>query len=661
MSDELCINTIRVLSADVVQKANSGHPGAPMGMSPMAHLLWSKFMKYNPANPHWFNRDRFVLSNGHACALQYVMLHLAGYEEWTMDELKRFRQLDSKTPGHPENHIVHGGIEVTTGPLGQGLANAVGLAIAEANYAAVYNKPDFELFNNYTYVFTGDGCLQEGVSSEACSLAGHLGLKRLIVLYDDNHITIDGETDLSFTEDVIKRYESYGWNTIVVKDGDHDLKGIEAAIAQAQKSDKPTLIKVRTTIGFGSSKQGTEKVHGSPLGGDELKSVKTKFGFNPEEFFLIPNEVKERYAQKKAEGAELEKKWNELFNKYAAAYPKEAAEIKRRFSGQLPEGWKSLLPTFKPEDPAKATRQFSQTVINAVAKALPDMIGGSADLNPSNLTYMECSTDFQAATPQGRNVRFGVREHGMAAICNGLSAYGGVVAYCATFLNFIGYAMGAVRLSAVSQFGVIYVMTHDSIGLGEDGPTHQPIETLPMLRATPDLVAIRPADGNETSGAYAVAIEHRHKPTVIALGRQNVPNIKGTSIDGVYKGAYVVGNTVDQPQLILVGSGSELQLCTGAAEKLKDVKVRVVSMPSWEMFKDQSMEYKKSVFPDGVPILAVEAAGAFGWREYAHAAVAMTTFGASGPANAVFAKFGFTVDNVVNKANDLLKFYSNFF
>jgi len=376
------------------------------------------------------------------------MLHLTGYEEFTMDELKRFRQLDSKTPGHPENHIVKWGIEVTTGPLGQGLSNAVGLAIAEAHYAAIYNKPEFELFSNYTYVFCGDGCLQEGVTSEACSLAGHLGLKKLILFYDDNKITIDGETELSFTEDVNKRFESYGWNTITVKDGDHDLKSIEEAIAQAYKSDKPTMIKVRTTIGFGSSKQGTEKVHGSPLGADDVKSVKQKLGFNPEETFVIPNDVKGLYAKKKLEGIEAEKNWNQLFEKYAAAYPEQAAEIKRRFSGQLPEGWKKALPTFKPEDAAKATRQFSQAVINAVGKVIPDLFGGSADLNPSTLSYLDCSIDFQKHSPQGRNVRFGVREHGMASICNGLAAYGGVIPYCATFLNFIGYAMGAVRLSA---------------------------------------------------------------------------------------------------------------------------------------------------------------------------------------------------------------------
>jgi transketolase len=437
------------------------------------------------------------------------------------------------------------------------------------------------------------------------------------------------------------------------------LKAIEEAVAQAHKSNKPTIIRVRTTIGFGSSKQGTEKVHGNPLGADDVKSVKTKLGFNPEESFVIPNEVRDVYIKKKAEGILLEKKWNELFEKYAAAHPQLAAEIKRRFSGQLPEDWKKVLPTYKPEDPAKATRQFSQTVINSLGKVLPELIGGSADLNPSTLTYLDCSIDFQEKTPQGRNLRFGVREHGMAAICNGLAAYGGIIPYCSTFLNFIGYAMGAVRLTAISRFGVIYIMTHDSIGLGEDGPTHQPIETLPMLRATPDLVLIRPADGNETSGAYANAVEHRHRPTVIALSRQSLPNIKGTSIEGVYKGAYAVGNIEDKPQLILVASGSEVHLCTGAADKLKDVKVRVVSMPSWELFKAQPIEYQRSVFPEGVPVLAVEAAGSFGWREYAHAAVAMTTFGASGPAPAVFAKFGFTVDNVVNKSHELLKYYSN--
>jgi len=659
MSDERCINTIRVLAADVVQKANSGHPGAPMGMAPLAHKLWTKYLKYNPANPKWFGRDRFVLSNGHACALQYVMLHLTGYEEFTMDQLKQFRQLHSKTAGHPENILVNGGIEVSTGPLGQGLSNAVGFAIAQTHLAAAYNKPDFPIINNHVYVFTGDGCLQEGITSEASSLAGHLGLKNLIVFYDDNHITIDGETELSFTEDVVKRYQAYGWHTIVIEDGNSNWDAIDAAVHEAHKSDRPTLIKVRTTIGFGSKKQGTEGVHGSPLGAEDIVQVKKKFGFDPEQFFHIPAEVHEVYGKKKAEGAELEKQWNELFEKYSHAHPELASELKRRIEGKLPEGWKSVLPTYKPEDPAKATRQFSQTVINALGKILPELVGGSADLNPSTLSYITASKDFQKETPEGRNIRFGVREHGMAAICNGLAAYGGFIPYGATFLNFIGYALGAVRLSAISDFGVLYVMTHDSIGLGEDGPTHQPIETLPMIRAMPGILLLRPADGNETSGAYSVAIENRKRPSVMCFSRQPVPNIKGTSIDGVYKGAYVISDAQDQkPQLILVGTGSELSLCVSAAEKLTDVKVRVVSFPSFELFREQSLEYRLSVFPEGVPILAVEAAASFSWREFAHATVAMTSFGASAPLKDVLNLFGFTTENVVKKSREVLEFYS---
>jgi len=643
----------------MVQKANSGHPGAPMGMAPIAHLLWSKYMRHNPANPQWFNRDRFVLSNGHACALLYSMLHLTGYEEFSMDELKKFRQLDAKTPGHPESHVVKGGIEVTTGPLGQGLSNGVGLAIGSAHLAAEFNREGFNLIDNYTYVFCGDGCLQEGITSEASSLAGHLGLGRLIVFYDDNKITIDGETELSFTEDVAKRYESYGWHVQTVKDGDNDLAAIGAAIEAAQKvHDRPSFIKIRTTIGYGSPNQGKEKVHGSPLGEDGLVSAKKKFGFDPTKFFFIPDEVQQVYAKVKGNGKDLEDAWNTAFQKYKTQYPDLAADLARRISGKLPDNWKSVLPTYKPEDPAKATRQFSQTVINALAKVLPEMMGGSADLNPSTLSYMDCSKDFQKETPEGRNIRFGVREHAMAAICNGLAAHGGFIPYGATFLNFIGYAMGAVRLSAISQFGVIYVMTHDSIGLGEDGPTHQPIESLMMIRATPDILLLRPADGNEVSGAYAVAIENRHRPSVICLSRQGTPNLKGTSIEGVYKGAYVIADSQEKPQITLVSSGTEVALCTGAAAELKDTKVRVVSMPSWELFRAQPIEYQVSVFPEGVPVLAVEAATVVGWQEYAHAVVGMSTFGGSGPYKDVYKRFGFTTENVAHKARQVVEFYT---
>jgi transketolase len=552
------------------------------------------------------------------------------------------------------------GVEVTTGPLGQGICNAVGLAMAEAHLAAKFNKPGFNVVDHYTYVIMGDGCNQEGVASEACSLAGHLGLGKLIALYDDNHITIDGATSLSFTEDVAKRFEAYGWHVQTVTDGDTSLTGIQNALETAYKiTDKPHLIKIRTTIGFGSAHQGEHKVHGSPLGAEDIANVKKKFGFDPAQSFFVPEEVKNFYGKLKEKGQATESAWNEMFKKYSQEHADLAAELTRRMEGKLPANWKSALPVFKPEDAAKATRQFSQTVINSLAKVLPELMGGSADLNPSTLSYIDISKDYQKNTPEGRNIRFGVREHGMAAICNGLEAYGGIISYGATFLNFIGYAMGAVRLSAISHFGVLYVMTHDSIGLGEDGPTHQPIESLMMIRATPNILLLRPADGNETSGAYGVAIENRNRPSVLALSRQAVPNLKGTSIEGVYKGAYTISDPAEgKPQIILLGTGTELSLCVEAAGKLSNLKVRVVSMPSWELFREQAEEYKRSVLLDGVPILAVEAASVVGWHEYAHAVIGMSTFGDSGPYKDVFAKFGITTDNVVKKAQAMVDYYS---
>jgi len=588
------------------------------------------------------------------------MLHLTGYEEFTMDELKRFRQLNSKTPGHPESHLVHGGIEVTTGPLGQGFTNAVGLAICQAHMAAVYNKPGLDLFTNYTYAFVGDGCMMEGITGEAASLAGHLGLNKLIVFYDDNHISIDGETELAFTEDVSRRFDAYGWHTIVVKDGDHDLGALGAAVQEAHTvKDKPVFIRVRTTIGFGSAKQGTEKVHGNPLGAEDVAAVKKKFGFDPAQSFVVPPEAVNEFRKAVPRGEDLVNRWNDLFTRYKAQFPELAAELERRFSGKLPDNWRSVLPHYKPEDAAKATRQHSQAVINAVAKVLPELVGGSADLNPSTLSYLDCSKDFQKHSPEGRNIRFGVREHAMAAICNGISCYGGFRAYGATFLNFIGYAMGAVVLSALSHLGVIYVMTHDSIGLGEDGPTHQPINSYMMIRAMPNILFIRPADGNETSGAYAMAIENDTRPSVLALSRQALPNLKGTSIDGVAHGAYVISDPEEgKPQLILVGTGSELHVCAQAAAELKDLKVRVVSMPSWELFNQQADGYRQSVFPDGIPILAVEAASVNGWREYAHGVVGMTNFGASGPLKDVLNFFGFNAANVAKKGRELLEWYA---
>jgi len=661
--DMLCINTIRLLSADMVQGANSGHPGAPMGCAPMAHALWRHVMTYNPANPAWINRDRFVLSNGHACALLYSLLHISGFE-LSMDDLKSFRKLGSKCPGHPEN-VVTAGVEVTTGPLGQGLSMAVGMALAQAQAAATYNREGFPLIDNHTFVICGDGCLQEGITSEASSLAGHLGLGRLVLLWDDNRITIDGSTDLSFTEDVLARYASYGWHTLHVPNGDDDVEAIIAAVEEAKaETDRPTIIRVTTTIGKGSLKEGTGGVHGAPLGEADIAQAKRAWGFDDKESFAVSDEVYASYKAKRDAGAQAEAAWQAMFQRYAVMHPTLAAEFERRFTkGELPAGWETTLPTFTPEDKALATRQSSQLVLNKLCDALPELVGGSADLTPSNLTKAKGALDFQKETPEGRYIRFGVREHAMAAICNGISAFGGYVPFCATFLNFAGYALGAIRISAISEYGVIYVMTHDSIGLGEDGPTHQPVEMLLSLRSMPNVLTLRPCDSNEVSGAYRVAMANRKRPSVIALSRQGVPNHPGSGIDKVDKGAYTLHEAPETGkalQLILVASGSEVGLCVQVAKLLEEsgVRVRVVSMPCWELFDEQSVDYRKTVFPKGIPVLAVEAATMEGWSKYCHAIVGMEGFGASGPAKDLHKKFGFTVDNVVARAKSVMDFYS---
>eukprot|EP00049_Salpingoeca_infusionum_P017648 m.353882 g.353882 ORF g.353882 m.353882 type:complete len:683 (-) comp16854_c0_seq1:188-2236(-) len=660
--DTKCINTIRCLAADTVQKANSGHPGAPIGCAPMAQTLWSQVMNYNPANPKWANRDRFVLSNGHACSLQYVMLHLAGYD-LTMDDLQQFRQLDSRTPGHPENHVT-AGIEVATGPLGQGISNAVGLAIAEQHLAGVYNKPEMTVVDHFTYVICGDGCLQEGVSGEASSLAGHLKLGKLIVLYDDNQITIDGATELSFGEDVIKRYEAYGWHTQTVADGDTgDISELLAAVEAAKAvTDKPSMIKVNTTIGYGSLKQGTEKVHGSPLGADDIKQLKEKFGMDPEKQFFVDDEVREFYAGLKEAGAAKEAEWNATFEKYAAAFPELAAQFTRTASGALPDGWADSLPTFTPEDKAEGTRKYSQKVLSSLVDSIPELIGGSADLTPSNNTKVKGNeVDYSPATPEGRYIRFGVREHGMAAICNGLAAHGGVLPFCATFLTFTGYALGAMRLSALSGWPVIYIYTHDSIGLGEDGPTHQPIETLAHIRALPNFHMFRPADGNETAGAYKAALSHPSTPAVLALSRQSCANLPGSTADSVAKGAYVIQDCEADANVIIVASGSEVSTAIAGADKLKaaGVNARVVSFPCWELFEEQDLAYKQSVFTPGTPVLSVEAACTVGWQKYSHGQIGMSTFGKSAPGGQLMEHFGFTADNVADKAQKLVAFYKD--
>jgi transketolase len=661
--EELCINSIRFLAIDAVEKAKSGHPGLPMGAAPMAFVLWDRFMRYNPKNPKWFNRDRFVLSAGHGCMLQYALLHLTGYDSVTIDDIKQFRQWGSKTPGHPENFETLG-VEVTTGPLGQGIANGVGLAMAEAHLAAKFNKPDAQIVDHYTYVILGDGCNMEGVSGEACSLAGHLGLGKLIALYDDNHISIDGSTDVSFTEDVGKRFEAYGWHVQHVEDGNTDLEAIAKAIDAAKAvTDKPSLIKVTTTIGYGSpNKANTADVHGAALGGDEVKATRDKLGWEYPEF-EVPEDALKHFRKAVDRGADLEAQWNKAWADYQAKYPQEAGEFERFASNKLPEGWEDALPTYKPEDKALATRKTSEMTLNALAPVLPELIGGSADLTHSNYTLLKGFGDFQKGQYANRNLRFGVREHGMGSICNGIALHGsGLIPYCATFLVFADYMRAAIRLSALSQAGVIYVMTHDSVALGEDGPTHQPVETIASLRAIPNLLVIRPADGNETSGAYKVAIKaaSENRPTLMAFSRQNLPQLAGSTIDNVAKGAYILSDSDGTPDIILIGTGGELHLCVDAAQKLQaeGKKVRVVSMPCWELFDEQDEAYRESVLPKAVTKrLVVEAASSFGWCRYLGnegAMISIDRFGVSAPGNVALEKFGYTVDNVVAKAKALL-------
>lgn len=661
--EALCVNSIRFLAIDAVEKAKSGHPGLPMGAAPMAFVLWDRFMRFNPKNPDWFNRDRFVLSAGHGCMLQYALMYLTGYDSVTLDDIKNFRQWDSKTPGHPENFETPG-VEVTTGPLGQGIANGVGLAMAEAHMAARFNKDDLKLVDHYTYVILGDGCNMEGVSGEACSLAGHLGLGKLIAFYDDNHISIDGSTDIAFTEDVGKRFEAYGWHVQHVADGNTDLEGIAKAIEAAKAvTDKPSLIKVTTTIGYGSpNKSNTAGVHGAPLGGDEIKLTREFLGWNYDSF-QVPEDAMNHMRQAIARGASHEAEWNERFAQYKTKYPDDAAEFERYTSRTLPADWDKALPTLTPDDKAMATRKHSQACLNALAPVLPELIGGSADLTHSNLTELKVSGSFQKGAYENRNLRFGVREHGMGAICNGIALHkSGLIPYGATFLVFTDYMRAAIRLSALSQVGAIWVMTHDSIALGEDGPTHQPVETIAALRAIPNLTVIRPADGNETAGAYKVAIENavQNRPTLMAFTRQTVPNLAQSSIEGVAKGAYPVVDCDGTPDLILIGTGSEVGLCVDAAAALtsEGKQVRVVSMPSWELFDAQDAAYKESVLPKAVTKrLAVEAGVSMGWCKYVGTAgdtLSVETFGASAPGGICMEKFGFTVDNVVAKAKALL-------
>ncbi len=658
--ETLCINSIRFLAVDAINKSNSGHPGLPMGCAPMAYALWDQTLKHNPKNPKWFNRDRFVLSAGHGCMLLYALLHLTGYDSVGLDDLKQFRQWGSKTPGHPETFET-AGVEVTTGPLGQGIANAVGLAMAEAHLAAKFNRPGCDLIDHHTYVIMGDGCHQEGVSSEAASLAGHLGLGKLIALYDDNHITIDGNTQVSFTEDVLKRYEAYGWHTIHVADGNTDVAGIARAIAEAKAvTDKPSLIKVTTTIGYGSpNKANTAGVHGAALGADEAELTRNNLGWTYGAF-EVPQESYDHWRQAISRGAAAEAAWNETLATYRSTYPAEAAQFERQLRGELPQGWDAALPSYTPEDKGLATRMHSFNCLNAIGPNLPELIGGSADLTHSNLTDIKGEASFQKGGEANRYLHFGVREHAMASILNGLAYHGsGLIPYGGTFAVFAGYALGAIRLSALSELGVIYVLTHDSIGLGEDGPTHQPIETLATLRSLPNLLVIRPGDGNETSGAYQVAIANRKRPTALILSRQGMANQPGSTAAAVAKGGYILEDSDGTPDLILIGTGTELDLCVKAAAQLRadGQSVRVVSMPCVELFEEQDAAYREGVLPAAVrKRLVVEASSSFGWHKYTGfegGSVSIDRFGASAPGPVCMEQFGFTVDNVVAKAKAL--------
>ncbi len=660
--EELSIDTVRILSADAVQKANSGHPGTAMALAPVGHVLWKEFLNYNPQNPDWANRDRFILSAGHACILQYSFLHLLGYD-LSLDDIKNFRQLHSKTAGHPEYGLAPG-VDVTTGPLGQGFANGVGFAIGQKHLAARYNKPGFKLFDYHVYAICSDGDLMEGVTSEAASLAGHLELGNIIYLYDDNKISIEGSTDIAFNEDVDARFRSYGWHVQFVDDA-NDIHALQLAITNAKaETQKPSLIRVRSLIAYGSpNKSGTAGSHGSPLGADEIKLVKEFFGFDPEKSFNIPAEVAEYYKKVGARGIQTEKKWNDLFNEYKAKFPELAAEYEAAVAGKLPEGWKDKLPTFKGSDPKMATRQASGKVLNAIAGSLPHLIGGAADLAPSTETTLKESTSFTSEDRTGRNFHFGIREHAMGSALVGMSLTKGIIPFGATFLMFSEYMRPPIRLAAIMKIAPIFVYTHDSIGLGEDGTTHQPIEQLISLRSIPNITVIRPADANETAHAWRVAIEKKDGPTVLVFTRQGLPILdqdKYGKASQLEKGAYILSEGSKAPQVILIATGSEVALVMDAQAKLEaeGISTRVVSMPSWELFEKQDAAYKESVLPKAVKKrLAVEMASPLGWHKYVTDEgdiLAMETFGESAPADELYKYFGFTVDNVVKKAKALL-------
>jgi transketolase len=663
--ERLAITTIRTLSMDAVQKANSGHPGAPMGAAPMAFTLWTRFLRFSPHHPDWPNRDRFVLSAGHASMLLYSLLHLTGYD-LPMSELQSFRQWGSMTPGHPEYGLTPG-VEATTGPLGQGFANAVGMAIAEQRLATEMNRPDHELIDHRTFVLASDGDLQEGVSAEAASLAGHLRLAKLTVLWDDNGIQLDGPTSWAWSENVLERFEAYGWGTLRVDDG-NDTAAIDTAIQGAIADDRPSLIAVRTHIGYGSPhKQDTSKAHGSPLGEDEVRLTKEFYGWDPDAHFLVPDEVRDAMAEFATLGDELVREWHEAFGRYKAAFPAEAAELQRRIAGTLRDGAVDGLRTYAVGEEL-ATRQAGQAAIQALAEPVPELFGGAADLSESNLTDIKGAGDFEAGEP-GRNLRFGVREHAMGGIGNGLAYHGGFIPYVGTFLNFSDYMRGSVRLAALSRLHVIYVWTHDSVGLGEDGPTHQPIEHYAALRAMPHLWFVRPGDANEASAAWALAVERKEGPTALSLTRQKLPTLAGTAElagEGVRRGGYVLRKASNEakdgaPGLILLATGSELQLAMAAAEAVEQdgIPARVVSLPCWEAFEQEPAAYRDEVLPPAVKRrVSIEAGASFGWERWVGdegAIVGIDHFGASAPAGTIFEHLGFTPDRITEVARRVVR------
>lgn len=659
--DQLGVNTIRTLSIEAIQKANSGHPGLPMGAAPMAYALWTKHLNINPATSlNWPNRDRFILSAGHGSAMLYSLLHLAGYQV-TIDDLKNFRQWESKTPGHPEYHHTDG-VEATSGPLGQGISTSVGMAMAEAHLAATYNRDSFNVMDHYTYALCGDGDLMEGVSGEASSMAGHMKLGKLIVLYDSNDISLDGPTSKAFTENVGARYEAYGWQHILVKDG-NDLEAISKAIDEAKaETDKPSLIEIKTVIGFGSPKEGTSAVHGAPLGQDGIDVAKTVYGWEYPDF-TVPEEVAKRFKEEiNDKGAKTETEWDAMFKNYENAHPDLAKQFKMAFAGELPEKWEEALPVYE-DGTAQASRVSSKDAIQEIAKVIPNIWGGSADLSGSNNTTIADEAEFQPGSYEGRNIWFGVREFAMASAMNGIHLHGGTRVYGGTFFVFTDYLRPAVRMSAIQGLPVVYVLTHDSVAVGEDGPTHEPIEQLASVRCMPNVQVIRPADGNETSAAWIQALETTNKPTILVLSRQNLPvlpNSKNMAKDGVAKGGYVISKAEsDTPEGILIATGSEVNLAVQAQKELKaqGKDVSVVSLPSFDLFEAQDEAYKESVLPKAVTKrVAIEAASPFGWERYIGSEgtmIGIDHFGASAPGDYVLEQFGFTVENVVNKFNEL--------